>query len=80
VGDGLEMNEPRWRTVLCWGATVFFLGVPLMVFALHELNMLQATEYRWLGQSYQSITALVFGLSGLRSFDHYVETKNGDKR
>jgi len=51
-----------------------------MVFALHELNMLQATEYRWLGQSYQSITALVFGLSGLRSFDHYVETKNGDKR
>ena len=34
-------------------------------------------EYKFLGNFYQSITALTFGLSGLRSFDKFVEQKNG---
>ena len=35
-------------------------------------------NYKFVGAFFQSVTALVFGLSGLRSLDKYVETKNGN--
>ena len=79
------MEEPRWRTVLCWGAVLTFFTVPLVGITLLVLadsvpnigNHLK--EYKFIGPFFQSVTALVFGLSGLRSLDKYVETKNGKK-
>ena len=79
------MKEPLWRAVLCWGTVTTFLTLPLFIFALalasREFGWTEfeqhIKEYKFLGNFYQSITALVFGLSGLRSLDKYVETKNG---
>ena len=64
-----------------------FLTLPLIIFAMalasREFGWTEfeqhIKEYKFLGNFYQSITALVFGLSGLRSLDKYVETKNGKK-
>jgi hypothetical protein len=77
------MKDPLWRLVLCWGAVFTFFTVPLVGISLLLLadrmpeirNHL--SEYKFIGPFFQSVTALVFGLSGLRSFDKYVETKNG---
>ena len=79
------MREPLWRSLLCWGATLTFLTLPLIIFimalASREFGWTDfeqhIKEYKFLGNFYQSITALTFGLSGLRSLDKYVETKNG---
>ena len=35
-------------------------------------------DYKFLAPFFQSVTALVFGLAGLRSLDKYTETKNGN--
>jgi hypothetical protein len=80
------MEEPRWRSLLCWGSVLTFLTLPLIVFALavssRAFGWIDLTEhlrgYKFLGTFFQSVTALVFGLSGLRSLDKYVETKNGN--
>ena len=79
------MSEPRWRVVLCWGAVFTFFTVPLVGITLLLLaDKLQIrdhlSEYKFIGPFFQSVTALVFGLSGLRSLDKYVETKNGGAR
>jgi hypothetical protein len=79
------MNEPRWRIVLCWGAVFTFFTVPLVGIGLLLLadsvpnirNHL--SEYKFIGPFFQSVTALVFGLAGLKSFDRYVDVKNGGK-
>lgn len=77
-------REPRWRVVLCWGAVFTFFTVPLAGLTILILadsfpsirNHL--SEFKFIGPFFQSVTALVFGLSGLRSLDKYVETKNGN--
>jgi hypothetical protein len=68
--------EPRWRTVLCWSAVVTFFSMPLVVFILHIVsvekgwNMGQRwSEFTGIGLFYQIISALVFGLAGLNSWD-----------
>jgi hypothetical protein len=72
------MNEPLWKTALCWGAVITFLTAPLVVFIMQEGGWLRATsEFKWLSMFYQYNTALVFGLSGLRTAERYIETKNG---
>jgi hypothetical protein len=79
------MKEPLWREVLCWGAVITFLTMPLLVFILHiisdeipSFNFSQhISEYKFFVPFFQSITALVFALAGLNSFDR---TRNGDKK
>jgi hypothetical protein len=80
------MNEPRWRTVLCWSAVVTFFTAPLVVFVLHivavekQWNIGQRwEEFSGIGAFYQIISTLVFGLAGLQSFDRFVQQKNGKK-
>jgi len=80
-------SEPRWRSVLCWGAVITFLTLPLLIFimalASREFGWTEfeqhIREYKFLGAFYQSITAMTFGLSGLRSLDNYVTIRNGGK-
>ena len=60
---------------------ITFLTLPLSVLVialLHPELAAQIKEYKFLSKFFESITALVFGLAGLRSVDKYVETKNGN--
>lgn len=82
------MKEPLWRSFLCWGAVLIFLTLPLVIFGLalasREFGWTNfeqhIKEYKFLSSFYQSVTALAFGLSGLRSIDKYVEVKNGNHK
>jgi hypothetical protein len=69
-------HEPRWRTVLNWSAVIMFFSMPLVLFVMHLISIERGwqVEERWaefkgLGFVYQTITALVFGLAGLNSWD-----------
>ena len=81
------MNEPRWRTVLCWGAVITFLSVPLLVFILHLISdevswfhfSQHLSEYKFMVPFFQSITALVFGLAGLNSWDKRTNMATAEK-
>jgi hypothetical protein len=79
-------SEPRWRVVLCWGAVFTFFTVPLVGLVLLLMADFwpnvrgHLSEYKFIGPFFQSVTALVFGLSGLRTIDHYVEVKNGNAK
>ena len=72
--------EPRWRTVLCWSAVIAFFTVPIvglyLILAVPSVRE-NLEHYKFIGTFFQSVSALVFGLSGLRSLDKYVETRNG---
>ena len=75
------MKDARWRLVLQWGTVITFLLMPLSIFViaiLHPELGGRIKEFQFLGKFFESITALVFGLAGLRSVDKYVETKNGN--
>jgi hypothetical protein len=68
--------EPKWRTVLNWSAVIMFFSMPLVLFVMHLISIERGwqVEERWaefkgLGFVYQTITALVFGLAGLNSWD-----------
>lgn len=82
------MKEPLWRSLLCYGTVVTFLTLPLVIFGLalasREFGWTDfeqhIKEYKFLGNFYQSVTALAFGLSGLKSIDRYIETKNGNHK
>jgi hypothetical protein len=78
------MKEPLWRLVLCWGTVITFLSAPLMVFSLHILSdevpwfhfSQHIKEYTFMTPFFQSITALVFALAGLNSFDRSRNNKD----
>lgn len=73
------MKDPLWRTCLNWGAVITFFTAPLLIFLLQVtseeswnkwLNFAEHIgEFKWLAQFYASVTALVFGLAGLNSWD-----------
>ena len=77
------MNEPRWRTALCWGAVITFLTMPLVMFVLITVSI----EVPWLHTNehlkdfgglriyFQTLTALVFSLAGLHSWDKTIDRK-----
>lgn len=82
------MKEPLWRTLLCWGAVLAYLTVPLITYILIVVSIQSPgwninehlKDFAGLGQWFQALSALVFGLAGLRSFDRYVDVKNGSKK
>ena len=74
------MKDTRWRLVLCWGAVITFLLMPASLLVIGFLNPAFAEEirsYKFLGKFFESVTALVFGLAGLRTVEKVVEKKNG---
>lgn len=81
------MNEPLWRRVLCWGVVITYLTLPLLVMTLYiigkETPDFHFEEYAknltFIKTFYETITALAFGLSGLHSFDRFIQLKNGKK-
>lgn len=65
--------------MLCWGSVITFFSMPIVVFGLQALSEEpwvrwshfneHLKEFGWLADVYKGITALVFGLAGLNSFD-----------
>jgi hypothetical protein len=71
------MKEPLWRTFLCWGSVILYLTLPVLILLVRLVSD-SFPEYHWsesLQQAkfivpyFQSLTALVFGLSGLNVWD-----------
>ena len=77
------MKDTKWRLVLCWGTVLTFLLMPVSLVAIaiwHPELTAQIREFKFLSKFFESITALVFGLAGLRSLDKFVEKKNGNEK
>jgi ABC-type glycerol-3-phosphate transport system permease component len=82
------LKTELWRQVLCWGTVITFLTAPFLIFILHIISdefpesfhfSAHLQEYRFLDKFYQIISALVFGLAGLNTFDRHLERKSGAK-
>jgi hypothetical protein len=82
------MKEPLWRSVLCWGAVITYLTLPLLTFVLvfisdefswpHFNEHLR--EYKFLTPYFESVTALIFGLAGLNTFDRHSIRSEGSQK
>ena len=75
--------------MLCWGAVIAYLTVPLITYALIAISIevpwLHTNEhliqFKGLGVWFQTLTALVVSLAGLNSWDKTVERRlNGGNR
>jgi ABC-type transport system involved in cytochrome bd biosynthesis fused ATPase/permease subunit len=72
-------EEPLWKTVLNWGAVILFLTLPLIIMTIQLYILLspkwmpEAAKYRehfkYLGDFLRNLAVLVFGLSGLRTWE-----------
>jgi hypothetical protein len=80
------MKEPRWRTVLCWGAVMCFFSLPLTAFiivvygtTIGSVGFLDPKElvfFREFVPFEATLATLVFGLAGLNTWDK----RNGIKK
>ena len=70
--------EPRWKTLLNYGAIIMFLTMPLVVgalqiYALHNPGWLSAElpreEFRHLIEFQRALAFLVFSLAGLKTWE-----------
>src|SRR5262245_11356628 len=89
------MKEPAWKIVLNWGAVILFLTVPLGIASLQiyinthrgvwqwveELTPEQRIQrFQYLYDFMRNLTILVFGLAGLRTWQHVSDMKNGNHK
>lgn len=82
-----ESDEPRWKVLLCWGAVIAYLTVPMITYALIVISIETPSfhinehlkDFAGLGQWFQALTALIFGLAGLNTWDKTVRY-NGAKK
>ena len=73
------MKEEGWKTFLNWGAVIMFFGMPLLVLVIQLLALtfpdwlsqeLPQTEFKYLYEFQRALAILVFGLAGLRTWEH----------
>lgn len=83
----MKQEEP-WKTFLNWGVCVMFLGLPLLVMFIQLLALafpgflkdsLPQAEFKYLYEFQRALAILVFGLSGLRTWEVVHERRNGNK-
>jgi len=86
------MKEEPWKTFLNWGAVVMFFGMPLLVMLIQLLALafpdvlskeLPQSEFKYLYEFQRALAILVFGLAGLRTWEHVSngkQKKNGDQK
>jgi len=87
------MKEPGWKVLLNWGAVISFLTVPLTVLTIqvylnthpgvwHWVEQLSPEQriqrFQYIYDFMRNLTILVFGLAGLRTWQHISDTKNGN--
>jgi hypothetical protein len=80
-------QEPTWKTVLNWGVVILFLTLPLIIMTIqlyilvHPTWMPRAANYRehfsYLKNFMNTLAMLVFGLSGLRTWETIKQNGNG---
>jgi hypothetical protein len=73
------MKDEPWRIFLNWGAVIMFFSMPLLVLVI-QLAALQfpnwlskelpQTEFKYLYEFQRALAVLVFGLAGLRTWEH----------
>jgi len=71
------MKEPLWRTILCWGSVLIFLGAPVLLLTLQILDHLQERDIqvaKSMGGIYLAISGVVASLAGLNTWNNI---KNG---
>jgi hypothetical protein len=80
------MEEPLWRKTLCWGAVILFLTLPLRILALRIVSDFPGLRFaesinsaKYLVPYFQSLSALVFGLAGLNTWDRRLNGKSSEK-
>jgi hypothetical protein len=81
------VKEPTWKTALNWGVVILFLTLPLIMMIIqlyiltHPTWMPKAAQYRehfsYLKNFMNTLAMLVFGLSGLRTWEQVRNGKNG---
>jgi hypothetical protein len=82
-------DEPLWKTVLNWGVIAMFFTMPLIVMCVQIYALshpkwlsqqLPQSEFKHLIEFQRYLAFLVFGLSGLRTWEHMRNGKhNGAK-
>jgi hypothetical protein len=80
------MKEEPWKTFLNWGVVCMFLGMPILVMAIQLFALafpamlsqqLPQNEFKYLYEFQRALAVLVFGLSGLRTWEVVHDRKNG---
>lgn len=80
----MKQEEP-WKTFLNWGVVLMFLFMPILVMTIQILALsfpsflkeaLPQTEFKYLYEFQRALAVLVFGLSGLRTWE-VIKEKNG---
>lgn len=80
----MKREEP-WKTFLNWGVVIMFLFMPLLIMFIQLLALafpgflkeaLPQTEFKYLYEFQRALAILVFGLSGLRTWE-VIKEKNG---
>ena len=78
------MNEEGWKRFLNWGAVIMFFGMPLLVMTIQLLALsfpnvlskeLPQSEFKYLYEFQRALAILVFGLAGLRTWEHVANGK-----
>lgn len=83
------MTEEPWKRFLNWGAVIMFFGMPLLVMTIQLLALafpnvlsqsLPQTEFKYLYEFQRALAILVFGLAGLRTWEHVSHNGKANKK
>jgi hypothetical protein len=78
----MNVRDPLWRSVLCWGVVITYLSAPLVFFVIN-LNASEDLHTRlmhgpgYLRDFYISLTGLLFSLAGLNTYQAVSTKRNG---
>jgi hypothetical protein len=63
-------HQPTWRTILAWGALVYFLGLPAIALVGGFMHYeMEPGVAKFLAEFHVTITALLGAVAGLDSWD-----------
>jgi hypothetical protein len=73
---------PKWRTLLNWGAVIYFLLIPALViiYSLFGLKPVDPSRAAFVISFHYGVSAIVATLAGLNSWDKHTIVKNGDSK
>jgi hypothetical protein len=74
------MKEPLWRTLLCWGSVLIFLGAPVGLLTLQICDHLQPRDLeaaKSMSPMYFAISGVVASLAGLGTWQNIRNGKPG---
>jgi hypothetical protein len=82
------MKDEGWKNFLNWGAVIMFFSMPLLVLVIQLFALtfpgwlsqeLPQTEFKYLYEFQRALAILVFGLAGLRTWEHVANGKPKQK-